>query len=381
MTNKLLPIALLLSVGISCSRSAQSYDHQGQKLLTVSVTDLDSIQVDAMNSSLRGNFFLTDSTIGFVDIMYCKLFTFNTDGDSAGTYLGRGQGPNELPGVMYGCLIEGDDRTIALIDNSLGWYEYDMTTDSVRYRGLPDFKWGEASGYDQPGYYKPMEMTDFALSYLSLGDDRVLIPLSLNNRMIGDITSQRYTDGKIFAVLDKKDMIISDIKGDYPDSFREHPVTGLEFFDFAYNPADSVIYVSFASDPLIYAYGTDGKIRYSFGMDGDGVNRDYTEGYLWPTESAQENIGKHVGLNTGLTYIPDDRMLMRTILTRFPDGNTILQGYRDGNLVLEQEMPSMFKLLGKSGDTYIGVRYLATDIDDETSVFTLYRFRLSDTTD
>ncbi|MDE6527209.1 MAG: hypothetical protein K2L75_08120, partial [Muribaculaceae bacterium] len=104
------------------------------------------------------------------------------------------------------------------------------------------------------------------------------------------------------------------------------------------------------------------------------VNRDYTSGLEVSPEVFKNDIS-HVGVNTGMYYDNEDGLLFRTSMTDFPTGTVVMQVYKDNNLVLEQAMPSYFKLLGKYSGRYYGVRFIPVD-DGNTSHFVLYRFTM-----
>ena len=149
----------------------------------------------------------------------------------------------------------------------------------------------------------------------------------------------------------------------------------FEFFDYAVEPETGVIYVSHGPDSLIYRYDRDYNLIGRFGLEPQGTDRSYTRGFeKEPYVAFREDI-KHVGANTGLYYDPTDRILFRTTMTDFPTGRTILQGYRGDDMIMEQEMPAYFKMLGRYGDRYYGVRFKPAE-DEDNLYFNLYSFRL-----
>lgn len=98
--NFLLGMGMLL-VSISCSESVDIV-HYGEWKANKKIELLDSVIVDASNTSGRGNFFMQDSSIYFADSYYMSIFQYDfVSASCVGQYFGRGQGPNELPSFMY----------------------------------------------------------------------------------------------------------------------------------------------------------------------------------------------------------------------------------------------------------------------------------------
>lgn len=63
-------------------------------------------------------------------------------------------------------------------------------------------------------------------------------------------------------------------------------------------------------------------------------------------------------------------------MTDFTSGSTRMQIYEDSNLIAELPMPSYFKMLGKIGSKYYGVRFLPVE-QGENAYFTLFYFSLN----
>ena len=218
-----------------------------------------------------------------------------------------------------------------------------------------------------------MEMSDFGVSIYDAGNDEVLIPLSFVNRNLNGVDAGRYDKGHILGCVNSRSLKVDRVIGSFPEFYKENPLPFFEFFDYAVNPKDSLIYVNHAPDSLIYCYHYPDKRLYTFGFEPAGINRKYTTGYDKAQEHFQKDIS-HVGVNTGLYFDPIDEILFRTSLANFNSGKVIMQAYKDNNLILECEMPPYFKLLGRIDDCYYGVRFLPVETVDEEVYFILYRF-------
>ena len=371
---------LMVFMGIFCVNCSHSpkIPHIGERISTDTAIKIDSIHISADSTSLRGNFALMDSSLIFVDNTYCKLFEFNiNNGKLAQTYSGYGQGPNEMTGIMFGSVVHPSDTSMWIFDSSNGIYEFTPVNGKVEYKGKLDFSWTSETTDDlaSTACYGLMEMSDFGLSVNQIADSVILIPLSLINRKVENIKSARYTDARIFGKVNPETLAIIGLEGRFPDIYKESPMPAFEFFDYTVDYCNSRIYVNHAPDPLIYCYDFNGNVVNSLGLEAQGINRNYTKGYEPSFETFKKDIA-HVGSNTGVYYDSDNGLLFRTSLANFPSGRSIMQIYKDNNLILEQEMPPYFKLLGKYGTSYYGVRFIPLD-DGNDARFTLYRLSLT----
>ena len=362
---------------VNCSHSPK-IPHIGERISTDTAIKIDSIHISADSTSLRGNFALMDSSLIFVDNTYCKIFEFNiNNGKLAQTYSGYGQGPNEMTGIMFGSVVHPSDTSMWIFDSSNGIYEFTPVNGKVEYKGKLDFSWTSETTDDlaSTACYGLMEMSDFGLSVNQIADSVILIPLSLINRKVENIKSARYTDARIFGKVNPETLAIIGLEGRFPDIYKESPMPAFEFFDYTVDYDNSRIYVNHAPDPLIYCYDFNGNVVNSLGFEAQEINRNYTKGYEPSFETFKKDIA-HVGSNTGVYYDSDNGLLFRTSLANFPSGRSIMQIYKDNNLILEQEMPPYFKLLGKYGASYYGVRFIPLD-DGNDAKFTLYRLSLT----
>jgi hypothetical protein len=364
----------------SCSNTEINM-HKGDVRVAVKTVQTDSIVINADTTSLRGNFSMADSALLFFDQYSCKIFAFSlNNGNLLSAYSRRGQGPNEMNEIMYGSVVHPADTSIWIFDSANGVYEFKPKKGSVRYVSEIDFSWNKPSlhNYESPSCYNLMEMSDFGVTIEQMNDTTVLLPLSMINRNLEGVKSERYKKGHILGLLNTRTYKVNKLIARYPDYYLQKPTPYFEFFDYTINHKDSLIYVSHAPDSLIYCYNYDGESLHTLGFEPSGVNRDYTAN-IDATEDSFEKDITHVGVNTGLWYDEKADLLFRTSMTDFATGRVILQAYKNNDLVLEASMPPYFKLLGRYGKYYYGVRFIPID-DGEYSAFVLYYFQLSELT-
>lgn len=367
----------MLLTGISCSESIETV-HRGEWKANEKILLLDSVIVDAGNTSGRGNFFMQDSLIYFADSYYASIFQYDfVSASCTGRYFGRGQGPDELPSFIYSYPFKNGNQECFLMDNSLGMYVYKEGEFSLKYKGRIDFGWEHLSrnDYDSPSVYNLMEMTDFGIDLTCLNDSTVLLPINLINRYLEKVSKERYEKGHIFAELDTRNMKVTKVWGQFPDVYQQKPTPFFEFFQYAIN--EDTLYVNHATDSLIYVYKYPDNLLYTIGYDSPDVNRDYTIGYDVEMANFKSDIGI-VGANSGLLYVPEKNLLFRTILKTISSHEVSLQAYLNDDLILDVDMPDSFKLLGFWDDFFYGVSLFPKEDNEGNMSFVFYRFKIED---
>lgn len=378
-------ISLLFSIIIlmcGCIRTSKCVEHTGEKNLRLNIVDLDTIVIDDDYLSGMYNAFLIDSCIVYTDQLQHTLnFYHLSDGTLNSRRLGYGNGPKELPSILYAQPIKNSINEIIIVDSSNGVYTYYPEKDSLKLNGIIDFNWlnGRTNAYDESSNYNLMEMSDFSISFVKR-DSSILIPLSIINRNFDKIDGKRYTNGHIFCNLDCNTMKVSEPFGNFPDFYKTHPLPAFEFFDFTVDNNSGNIIYSFAPDSLIYIANANGDPIKSIGFEPIGIKRKYNHGFDISLETFKQNI-ESVVVNTGLYFDDEKKLLFRTTLENFDSGCVILQIYNiEGDLLLEEKMPEYFKMLGKYNGYYYGTRFIPIEeqsgVNNEKMIYPFYRFRL-----
>lgn len=372
--NFLLAMGILL-LSISCSKSVE-IAHQGERKVKRMVAMLDSVIIDADSTSGRGNFFMQDSFIYFADSYYMTIFQYDFASASCRKcYFGKGQGPDELSSFIYAYPFKGKNGECFMMDSSLGMYTYRNGQYSLAYKGRLDFDWGHVSknDYESPSVYNLMEMTDFGIDLTYINDSLILCPVSLVNRNLEEISKERYEKGHIFAELNTGNMKVERVFGHFPEVYQKKPTPFFEFFQYAMY--SDTLYVNHAVDSLIYVYKYPDTLLYTIGYEALGVNRNYTIGYNMEMSDFKSDI-EVVGANSGLLYIPESRLLLRTALKDFKSRQVNMQAYLDNDLVLETDMPAFFKLLSFWDGDFYGVKMLPEEDESGKIHFVFYRFKI-----
>ena len=377
---KNISIILILSIMIltgACEKASDSsHSHVGEKSIMITEIQYDSIKIPADSTSIRGNFVLMDTMLLFVDRLYCKIFPFSIyDGKPSRPIGGMGQGPGEMVGVICGSAISPADTLMWILDASNGVYEYSLRSGSIVFLTQLDFSWDKAdrNNYESTSVYNTMQMTSFGVTVADMGNGKVLYPLSLVDQFLDEMNVERYKKGHILGVVDKNTLKVEKVIGSMASYYQDTPIPLFEFFDYAVNYSDSILYVSHAPDSLIYCYKYPDSLLYVIGFEPEGLHRDFTVGYDLGNRILRKEI-LHTSVNTGLYYDATDKLLFRTSITDYVTGNVVVQIYSDNNLIGEVNAPPFFHLLGRIDDRYYAVRSRPVETDDEEVYFILYSF-------
>lgn len=366
----------MLVLSISCSENQNSV-HKGMRLMNHRLSLVDSIMIDADATSGRGNFFMTDSFVYFVDCYYMAVYQYRQDGTFVKRHFGKGQGPNELSSLMYSYPLKNTDGECFLIDQSNIMYSYNTDDYQLKKEGRLGFGWEnvDKDNYDSPSVYNIMEMSDFGINMIALNDTLALMPVSFVNRLLGEVSVDRYHKGHILAELNLRTMKVEKVVGKLPMIYIDKPTPLFEFFQ--YDMSGDTLFVNHAVDSLIYVYKYPDQLLYTMGYEVEKVNRDYTVGYEIDMKTFTDDL-KKVGSNTGLAYVPDENLLFKTVLQGFSNRKTYLQVYKGNDLILEEEMPPFFQFLGYKNGIIHGVRMRPLETEDEYMYFIFYQYKLEE---
>jgi hypothetical protein len=364
----------MLVLNISCSEN-QLPIHKGKRLMSHQLSLVDSIMVDADATSGRGNFFMADSFVYFADCYYMALYQYKQDGTFVKRHFGKGQGPNELVSLKYSYPIKDSKGECFLIDPSNIMFSYNTDDYHLKRRGRLGFGWEnvDKDNYDSPSVYNIMEMSDFGINMIALNDTLALVPVSLVDRLLSGVSVDRYHKGHILAELNLQTMKVEKVVGKLPMIYMDKPTPLFEFFQ--YDMAGDTLFVNHAVDSLIYVYRYPDQLLYTMGYEVENVNREYTKGYEIDMKLFTDDL-KKVGSNIGLTYVPDENLLFKTVLESFSNRKTCLQVYKGNDLILEAEMPPYFQFLGYENGVIHGVRMRPLETEDEYMYFIFYQYKL-----
>lgn len=340
---------------------------------------LDTIFVAADASSQVGFFFFSEGGIGFSDRIESKVNEFDFDGNSKGSFLGSGEGPERQNGT-YGILVKDDDLMI-LSDRSISIFD----STYVRQNRL-NLDWGGEESYEEmlhapsPEMFGLYEITwisqDVNMPFVVLENNQgfVLPVMMTHPELNGYWTTEYYETVPMLGLFDR-DFNLQKLGGLRSKEYLNYQY--LPNFDYVHleQKGDSLL-VCFPIDPMIHVYDLDFNFLGTFGESGQNMKTDYiTTRTLEEAESQWETDFLQFGHYDDLFYDEEQNLVFRTYL---PQGrghaSSRLQIYRDEKLIGDLKVPIRFRVLGSKD----GVFYADGIVDEENEVLAFFKFTLNE---
>ncbi|WP_238531682.1 hypothetical protein [Nitritalea halalkaliphila] len=316
----------------------------------------------------------------FIDQIFSTVTVYDKKGALQGSYLGKGEGPNNqntihgfLPYSLDGShLILDNFQLVAFDDNfqkvaayPLAWdyaesYEDMLNNPTAEMLGLYEIE-HKGNGYNTPFHYNRQA-------------NEILIPMSMSHPELNGYISEEYY--KSVYVLGQYDLETKRIgKGMVTRSPEYLTQKFVPNFDFSFfSTRKDGILLSFAIDPLLHAYDLEGKLLYKFGVAGMNMHTSYPK--TTTISDAIDNYRADLKRAGFYHFLHHDREAHITFRTYYPlgidQGTARLQIYHNRVLIGDVEVPERFQVLGKIGDFY----YADGLIDEENDVLGIYKFKL-----
>ncbi|MDD4032372.1 MAG: hypothetical protein PHS48_03900, partial [Bacteroidales bacterium] len=272
---------LLIVLCLGCSEKNKSFfpaPVTGDQNMVYESVLLDTIPLDLKICSFNGESGINaDGNIYFLDNYYCKLFIFNTEGDSLATLLGQGQGPHETAIGRISAHAFMEDGSLALLGYALDhyWYNPDLSLRKFFFLVPNMSKDITESSKIYTHQYEDMVCRSFERNiYFSMTAEHPDFNIvSQTNeylkkcRHISEVNMSAGEDGRMLA------------KG-YPESYYQnkpqHLILNAICFDI---DRKGNFYVGYETDSLTYVYDRDFKPLNAFGRQGKQMDTDYTPIY------------------------------------------------------------------------------------------------------
>lgn len=118
-----------------------------------------------------------------------------------------------------------------MIDPSNIMFSYNVNDYQLKRKGMLGFGWEnvDKDNYDSPSVYNIMEMSDFGINMIALNDTLALMPVSFVNRLLGEVSVDRYQKGHILAELNLRTMKVEKVVGRLPMIYMDKPTPLFNF--------------------------------------------------------------------------------------------------------------------------------------------------------
>ncbi|SFF09658.1 hypothetical protein [Thermoflexibacter ruber] len=341
---------------------------------------IDTILVNHPNSSYQGFFEYDAQGLYFFDKLFATASQFDKAGNYINSYLGKGQGPKEVPQIQNHLKI-GQNHYIF---SGYSIYVYDQNWERIATKVInwnPEKSVKELEENPKPEYRGIYEIKYFGNKYATIDNKYVVFNIESThpkfNGFFSNVSQEYYKKAKIFAKMDLVKATVEELGGNYSALYTKN--NAIPNFDFQhYDIANDSIFVGFEADSLIYVYDKKFKLCYAFGRNGRQIKQHYSKTQTYEQAMAifaEERIKN--GFYDDIKYFPDQSILFRCY-TKGTDSITAnnnprrMQIYHHTTLIAEVDVPYQFRVIGFDGKYYYADGYA----DEEKEKLGFYRFTL-----
>ncbi|MGY6558782.1 MAG: hypothetical protein ACXIT9_05825 [Nitritalea sp.] len=348
-------------VWFGCSKKEQNVVPIYQELdLSIQSLTIDTLLLEKDYFSGVGFLMVANERVLFVDQLFSSIFSYDVKGEYLGTYLGKGQGPNNQ-NVIHGLQPYAFDGFHLILDNfQLVVYDKDFQ----RVESFP-IEWEYSESYQDMLNNPKAEMlglyeidtkqhgynTSFIVSRQS---DEILLPMTMSHPKLNGYISEEYY--KYVYVLGKYNIKTKKVESGVGKRSEEYlKQLFIPNFDFSFiSQGEDKIFISYGIDPLIHVYDFNGTLRYKFGKEGLEMNTAYPK--TSTIDDALDRYKSDLKRAGFYHHIYHDTHSDLTFRSYYPNGIeqgfSRLQIYKGNTLIGDVQVPERFQVIGKIRDYY-----------------------------
>lgn len=345
--------------------------------------EINSSKMDStISSSFVGNLWVNDNSLYFSDSYFNYVFHLDANGNHINTFLGRGEGPNEISDLDD--IVANDNGSYTVLNtSSSSIYNFDKDWKRINKVHI-DFgmkrSYKEVIDNPEPSLPESYELeTGYNDIMMNWDDKYVAMSVSASHPSFNGYFKSDlfYNHSRVLALIDKKTGMIEEFIGRRPPIYLEKQnIPSFNHFKFETDIKNA--YLSFMPDPNIYVIDKTTKLAIGkFGAPGKDMKINYrlTDNY----EQAQKNEIEDLtiyGYYSSIKLIPEENLVFRTYTRGQGSTNDGLQIYKNYNLIGDVTVPKGFKIIGKIDDDYIGAT--SKEISEEEVLIYKIKFNYED---
>lgn len=368
-----IPLLTVLAISAGCTQVQNTHFPEVQdnmKDITIHQIDIDTLLLPEIHCSYLGYIQTKGDSIYYIDNKFCWVFSFGKDGTAGTRYFGRGHGPKEISTgeiAGYAFFNNGD---YFFIGYGHDCYIYDQNqTLKKRYRldiGIPE----QDLTYDNPASY----MLNYDVLVMRSDSNYLYYTVHTEKRNLWYYNNpkENIANQHIIAKMNLSNGKVEQVSG-WMSPFYE-PSKYLYHLAIPYFDIDKQghFYIAYTLDPLIYIYDKNFTPLVAFGHEGINMNKKYSESHMTKdcSEAWRTDITK-CGYYTGLEYIDEIGLLLRTYTRGEKEPDDGLQIYKNGVLTGDVAIPKRMTVIG-----YIAPYVYGAAINEDDEEINIYRFIL-----
>lgn len=338
---------------------------------------IDTIQLDKIESSYLGSIDIYNDSIFFIDKRFCWVFAFDKNGKYNTCHLGRGKGLFELntPKISAFERLNNGDYIFITTSNDCHIHDQNFQRKEI-------YKMSKAYKKIQ---YMHIEDIDPSMEWIYTLSYKKLVVRSHNGYVYFNLysghpsfnfisTPERYfEDCRLLAKMNIDDGVIEEMFGRFSPVYKENENLkqfSLISFDIS-NSGD--FYICLEADSLIYKYNNKFRLKAAFGFEGREMDQDYsTVNSFQQLNRIGRSDREEKGFYDWVEYIDEKDLLFRSYKKGKENPTDGLQIYDDQVMIADVDVPKNFRVIG-----YIKpFVYSEAIIDEDEEVITIYRFKI-----
>jgi len=357
---------VFINIISSCNFNNSNNEFVGKYAIEINGIILDSITIDASNTSGMGTFFMEDSLICFFDLNYNTLYKYKLNGEFLTRTMGSGRGPGEINIKGIKLFSSFDSKIYYLIgDNTVT--SINKSNGATKFLGTIDMGWNTELKRNNnpdplnPGCYEmnPKNICSFQPAFID--NENFVFQIAAGHPKFNGYdpncnADKCFEEGRNLGIININKLKMEKVIIKYPEIYQKYKY--IPNFDHsAFQINGDTIMISFAADSLIYFYKLPEKELFKIGFSGKNMNTNYRQ-----IKSVDENRGlfRKEALDCGyyfdLDYIKETNLICRVYAKGKPINKYGLQIYKNYNLIADVNVPQFFQLLGYYKGKYYAVR-------------------------
>ena len=385
MKTELIPYMSVL-LAVSCVNAQSPYDNVarvGKEDISVTSLSFDTLRLDARYSSMEGRWFVSDSSIFFVDKYVVGVSEYDLDGKFMGSHIRQGNGPNEMIAPAYSSAFDLKTGDYVVQDSNCWLYKFNRRFEKTFATEFPWFMALDSAFtekdwallYDKPEPERPeMYEYNYVCRRMCADGEKVVLPVTTEHVHYNGFDGNKsyWRDSYIFISIVPEDIRgTRRLFGHYPPVYRKKSIPVFADYDFFLS--DSTLTVGFAADSNVYVMDYDGDVLFSFGFPEEKISAGYPktgsfDEYEKVYDVYRNKYGYYARLSSAGGYV------FRSCKLDGADGGWVLQIYdgRTYDLVGRVPVEAGFEVIGECGGEFYA--FLKVDVNAEE--FVLLRFEI-----
>lgn len=342
----------------------------------IQLSIIDTLIIDASNTSLSGEWIIIDSNLIYLDKHIVTIKKYNLNGELIDALFSRGRGPKEFLSPPI-CFTRLPHNKYLYIDRDSYFFILDTLFNKQLKINLIE---KVAKSCNMEDLYNNPDPNNISMYEMSIRDNQFIV---FGENIIFPITTEHikyngyykknnainfYKQSFTLLTLDIHTLNPIHLFANFPPIYRDKIIPNFKECNISAN--DSILFVSYQADPNIYLYNKQLELFGYFGKSADIINSNYPQTKTF--EEAELNYKRHRQENG---YYSEIKSIQKYLFRNYiGSGNKLgLQIYQDYGIVYDSLLPyDIFEMIGYIEPYF----YAITKCDSENETYNIIRLKI-----